>query len=214
MYLPLHDVSETKYYFRISAKVCFLTVSVPLVAFLCCVIITMVKDFEEANNTHCKVPNIFPSISASVGNFEPQINLAVTLNVLENLSLLGLTHWTSSSNYPYHESCFKTFIGASVFYMLLTCIMLSNCRRRSKLTNKEKYSVKLKWRAFSLNVTSFACAAIFFLRHNRFCEPYVYSMFGFSEYIVVMSNILFHLTSVYDLQIKFIYLTKRGLITE
>lgn len=136
MYLPLHDVSETKYYFRISAKVCFLTVSVPLVAFLCCVIITMVKDFEEANNTHCKVPNIFPSISASVGNFEPQstiwktaiyihaplrfyiislrwkyykkvirseclflVNLAVTLNVLENLSLLGLTHWTSSSNY-------------------------------------------------------------------------------------------------------------------
>lgn len=96
----------------------------------------MYKDFESANNTHCKVPNVFPSISASIGNYEPQITiwktaiylhapirfylvylrwkyytsiiqedcliivkLAVFLNVIENMTLIGLTHWTSSRNY-------------------------------------------------------------------------------------------------------------------
>lgn len=96
----------------------------------------MYKDFENANNTHCKVPNVFPSISASIGNYEPQntiwkvaiyahapfrffiiflraqhyekiirddclpaVKLAIILNIIENVALLGLTHWTSSRYY-------------------------------------------------------------------------------------------------------------------
>ncbi|KAJ8721444.1 hypothetical protein PYW07_002219 [Mythimna separata] len=251
MYLPLYNASEKKYYIKIPSKLCFSVVSVPLFAFITCVVITMYKDFESANHTHCKVPNIFPSISASIGNYEPQstiwrtaiylhapirfyilylrwnyyrsiilescaviVKLAVFLNIIENFALLGLTHWTSSKNYPYHEVCFKTFIGTSVFYMLLTCIMLSKLRRRPNITHREKHSVKLKWRAFVVNVSSFAAAAYFFLRHNRQCEPYIYSMFGLSEYIVVISNIVFHLTTAYDLQINFICITNKGIITE
>lgn len=136
MYLPLHDVPERKDNFRIPGKLCFFTVSAPLYAFMSCVIITMYKDSENANKTHCNVPNMFPSISASIGNYEPQstiwktaiyvhaplrfymvvlrwkyyrraikenldiiVNIAVFLNVIENLSLLGLTYWTSSANY-------------------------------------------------------------------------------------------------------------------
>lgn len=136
MYLPLHNVSEKRYYIRIPAKLCFSAVSVPLFAFITCVVMTMYKDFESANHTHCKVPNVFPSISASIGNYEPQstiwktaiyihapirfciiylrwnyyrnviqddcviiVKLAVFLNIIENLALLGLTHWTSSKNY-------------------------------------------------------------------------------------------------------------------
>ncbi|CAH1646605.1 unnamed protein product [Spodoptera littoralis] len=253
MYLPLYNESEKKIYnyIKIPSKFCYYVVSVPLFAFISCVVITMYKDFENANNTHCKVPNVFPSISASIGNYEPQstiwkaavyihapmrfymlylrwkyyrsvvlescvviVKLAVFLNIIENFALLGLTHWTSSKNYPYHEVCFKTFIGTSVFYMLFTCIMLSKLRRRPNITYREKHSVKLKWRAFIVNITSFASAAYFFLRHNRLCEPYVYSMFGLSEYIVVFSNILFHSTTVYDLQINFICLTNRGIVVE
>ncbi|KOB65304.1 Fgf receptor activating protein [Operophtera brumata] len=210
----------------------------------------MYKDFENANKTHCNVPNVFPSISASIGNYEPQstiwktaiyfhapvrmfmiflrwkyfrgviredcdiiVNIVVFLNVIENLALVGLTYWTSSENYSYHEKCFKTFIGTSLFYMLFICILLHKYRRRP-LVQKEKYSVKLKWRFFAVKVTSFALAAYFFLRHNRMCEPYVYSMFGLAEYIVVISNIAFHSTTVYDIQINFIYFTKQGFTTE
>lgn len=137
MYLPLHNVSGRKYFVRIPVtKLGFFTVSLPLFAFITCVLLTMYKDFERANNTHCKVPNIFPSISASIGNYEPQntiwktaiyvhapvrffiiylrweyyrniirencviiVKMAVFLNVIENLALIGLTHWTSSENY-------------------------------------------------------------------------------------------------------------------
>ncbi|XP_049867926.1 post-GPI attachment to proteins factor 2 [Pectinophora gossypiella] len=252
MYLPLHNVSRKKYFFRVPVtKLCFFTVSLPLLAFVICVLMTMYKDFENANNTHCKVPNVFPSISASIGNYEPQrtiwrtaINvhaplrffivylrgqyyknvvrencfivakLALFLNIMENIALIGLTHWTSSLHYPFHETCFKTFIGTSIFYMFFTCMMLTKYRRRPTVSNKEMYSVKLKWRAFFVNVGSFAFAAYFFLRHNKLCEPYVYSMFGFAEYIVVISNIIFHLTTVYDLQISYIYFTKSGLVIE
>ncbi|XP_072938687.1 post-GPI attachment to proteins factor 2-like [Epargyreus clarus] len=252
MYLPLHNVIDRKYLFRVPVtKLCVFTVSLPLCAFVACVLMTMFKDFDSANNTHCKVPNVFPSISASIGNYEPQrtlwrialyvhaplrffiiylrweyyrnvirqncifiVKVAVFLNVIENLALLGVTHWTSSLNYPYHEACFETFIGTSIFYMFFTSLMLTKYRRRTTMTQLETYSVKLKWRAFLTNVSSFAFAAYFFLRHNRLCEPYVYSMFGFSEYIVVVSNMMFHMTTVYDLKVQFIYLTKKGVVIE
>lgn len=137
MYLPLHNVSRKKYFFKISVtKLGLLCVLLALFGFITCVLMTMYKDFENANNTHCKVPNIFPSISASVGNYEPQktiwrsaiyisapirflfvylrgqyyrnvirencyfiVKLAVFFNIIENLALLGLTHWTSSDYY-------------------------------------------------------------------------------------------------------------------
>ncbi|XP_023936936.2 post-GPI attachment to proteins factor 2 [Bicyclus anynana] len=252
MYLPLHNGAERKYFVKISVKKFGLfTVSLPLFAFITCILITLYKDYETANNTHCKVPNVFPSISASIGNFEPQrsiwrtaiyghaplrffmiylrwnyyrnvisqscafvVKLAVFLNIIENLSLIGLTYWTSSKNYPFHEACFKTFIGCSIFYMFFTCMMLTKYRRRTTLTHLEKYSIMLKWRSFLVNVGSFAFAAYFFLRHNRLCEPYVYSMFGFSEYIVVVSNIMFHMTTVYDVRKQFIYFTRNGFLIE
>lgn len=71
----------------------------------------------------------------------------------------------------YHEKCFKTFMGTSVFYMLFICILLNKYRRRPQV-HKEKYSTKLKWRFLAINVTSFAFAAYFFWRHNSMCEPY------------------------------------------
>ncbi|XP_063366063.1 post-GPI attachment to proteins factor 2 [Cydia amplana] len=252
MYIPLYNETKRRYFCRLSVtKLCVVTVSLPLFAFITCVLMTMYKDFQNANKTHCDVPNVFPSISASIGNYEPQssiwrsavyahapmrffiiylrweyyrnvisdkleiiIKLAVLLNIIENLSLLGLTHWTSSLHYPYHEFCFKMFIGTSVFYMLFTCMMLTKYRRKATVSSSEMQSVKLKWRAFVVNIGSFAFAAYFFLRHNRLCEPYVYSLFGFSEYIVVISNIMFHLTTVYDLRRQFLCVSLRGIHLE
>ncbi|XP_041988022.1 post-GPI attachment to proteins factor 2 [Aricia agestis] len=253
MYLPLHNAAEKRYLVRIPIKKLGLfTVSLPLFSFLTCVLLTMYKDFENANRTHCNVPNVFPSISASIGNYEPQhtiwtvaiyihsplrffiiylrweyyksiiehnyviiVKMAVMMNIIENLSLIGLTHWTSSQNYPYHEVCFKVFVGTSILYMFFICMLLTKYRRRSASSSHlEAKSMKLKWRAFFINVGSFAFAAYFFLRHNRLCEPYVYSMFAFSEYLVVVTNMLFHLTTVYDLRKQFIFFTRNGIIFE
>lgn len=42
----------------------------------------------------------------------------------------------------------------------------------------------------------------------------VYSLFGFAEYIVVISNIMFHLTTVYDLKRQFVSVSLRGIYLE
>ena len=41
-------------------KLVLVVVSLPLVAFLLCVLISLLKDFEEVNNTHCKVKKVVP----------------------------------------------------------------------------------------------------------------------------------------------------------
>lgn len=156
MYIPLHNESKKHFYISVRlTKLCFFTVSLPLFAFIGCVLLTMYKDFENANNTHCKVPNVFPSISASIGNYEPQrtiwqiaiyihvlprflivylrwkyysnvilkdyygiVQFAVLLNILENLSLLGLTFWTSSKHYRKQNlSCIIILNIDDIFYI-------------------------------------------------------------------------------------------------
>lgn len=42
-------------------------------------------------------------------------------------------------------------------------------------------------------------ATYFFFRHNSHCEPYIYTLFALSEYIIVLSNIYFHSLAYYDL---------------
>ncbi len=47
--------------------------TLPLLAFFSCIFISLMKDFELANQTHCHVRNWLPSISASISKFYPQI---------------------------------------------------------------------------------------------------------------------------------------------
>lgn len=47
-------------------------VSLALGAFLFTILWTVIFDFERATYTHCDVSNYLPSISAAIGNYEPQ----------------------------------------------------------------------------------------------------------------------------------------------
>ncbi len=53
--------------------ICLFAITLPLLAFISCIVISLVKDFELANQTHCRVKNWLPSISASISKFYPQI---------------------------------------------------------------------------------------------------------------------------------------------
>ena len=38
----------------------------------------------------------------------------------------------------------------------------------------------------------------FYYWHNEYCTPYVYSFFCICEYVIVLSNMVFHATAYYD----------------
>ncbi|XP_046388823.1 post-GPI attachment to proteins factor 2-like [Ischnura elegans] len=123
--------------------------------------------------------------------------IACWLNVIENLALIGLTFISSADNYAIHEKCFITFMVTSEVYMSLTCYLLRSARNIPP-SNVESLSLRMKWKLVAVNVISFLAAAYLFVRHNMYCEPWVYSAFAFCEYIVVLTNMAFHMTAYWD----------------
>lgn len=216
-------------------KLAVITVMFPVVGFLFCVVWSLLYNFEQANATHCLVYNFLPSLSAAIGNYQPQrfvwqfsvlvhappryaiaflyknfhvgllrkrskglAKLACLLNITELSSLVGLTMWTSISNYEIHKFCFSTFIISSLLYMVLLIVINRVTREGDLLTASERKSIRYKKRLFVANFCSIACAVYFFVRHNTYCEPGVYSLFALSEYVFVYSNIGFHMTAYWD----------------
>ncbi|KAJ8937268.1 hypothetical protein NQ314_011974 [Rhamnusium bicolor] len=130
--------------------------------------------------------------------------IAFFLNIVENVALIILSFFTSSKFYAVHEKAFITFILGSEMYMILTCILQSRYKKQSRV------SFKWKKRFLITNLMCIFSAVYFFMRHNSLCEPYVYTLFALSEYIVVLSNMAFHLTAYFDFENKDLVVYKHG----
>jgi len=79
-----------------------------------------------------------------------------------------------------------------------------------KLTGPEIQSLRYKK---SILKTYFFCIPLlvyFYYRHNEYCEPYVYSVFCLLEYVIVLSNMCYHMTAYLDLAEVTVVLPKRG----
>jgi post-GPI attachment to proteins factor 2 len=63
-------------------------------------------------------------------------------------------------------------------------------------------SKKLKQAIFFTYNMSILCSFYFYIRHNTYCEPYVYSFFSVCEYVIVLTNIAFHMTIISDLSLR------------
>lgn len=48
------------------------------------------------------------------------------------------------------------------------------------------------------NMFCFVVALYFYYRHNTYCEPGMYTAFAFMEYLIVLSNMGFHMAAYYD----------------
>lgn len=111
----------------------------------------------------------------------------------------------------------------SELYMIITCILQSRYR------SKDRISLRWKKRLVVVNVVFILLAGYFFIRHNSHCEPYgknkdtisfiyrifficfaVYSLFALSEYIVVLTNMAFHMTASLDFKDKDLVVYKYG----
>ncbi|EFN69959.1 Post-GPI attachment to proteins factor 2 [Camponotus floridanus] len=123
-------------------------------------------------------------------------NVALVMYTVENTSLVTLSFWTSDENYTFHKMSFIMFLITSFIHMFLAYYIMRNCLNVAK--DFHDTSLKWKWRSMMLNVFSIFIACYFFYRHNKYCEPFVYSMFALSEYGVVISNMGYHLTAALD----------------
>lgn len=131
-------------------------------------------------------------------------------NVCENCFLLGLTLIASTSHYPIHAFCFTSFLITSLLYMVLSCFLLK-FRRKYPPTNLESRTLKWKFQCLAINMLCFFVAGYFFVRHNKYCEPGVYSLFALFEYGVVLTNMGFHILAVWDFYDKTVIISSRGI---
>ncbi|XP_036364208.1 post-GPI attachment to proteins factor 2-like isoform X3 [Octopus sinensis] len=120
--------------------------------------------------------------------------IACVLHIIENLALLGLTYVASNENHYAHEKFFITFLVSSLCYMLLTIILVKWGRTYDgrTMSARERKSYSTKFTLFVFNISCCFIAAYVYWRHNKYCEPGVYSIFALIEYLMVFSNITFH----------------------
>ncbi|XP_075891853.1 acyltransferase PGAP2-like [Nelusetta ayraudi] len=123
------------------------------------------------------------------------LNLAFSM--CENLGLLLLTYVSSSETYFVHKEGFVLFIISSLIYMTITCRLWRSIKEYS-LCYEDVKSHHWKVRFLILNVSCCAFAGFFFWKHNMYCESGSYTLFALFEYLVVISNMAFHLTAVWD----------------
>ncbi|XP_076002490.1 acyltransferase PGAP2-like [Genypterus blacodes] len=123
--------------------------------------------------------------------------LSLAFSVLENLGLLLLTYVSSSETYFVHKEGFVLFIFSSLIYMIITCRLWKVIKTYS-LNPEDAKSHHWKVRLLLFFVCFCAFAAFFFWKHNMYCEGGSYTFFALFEYLVVFSNMAFHLTAVWD----------------
>jgi len=129
----------------------------------------------------------------SLGSATPRlVSLNFGLNIVENLSLLGLSFVTSSDIFELHEAFFITFMGTSMISMVLTMFYLyPHCGFQAR-SGDERRAIGYKKKLVKTSLGAAALALYFYWRHNEYCEPYVYSFFGLFEYVIVLCNIGYH----------------------
>ncbi|XP_029029108.1 post-GPI attachment to proteins factor 2 [Betta splendens] len=123
--------------------------------------------------------------------------LALLCSLAENTGLLLLTYVSSTETYNVHKNGFIVFIASSLLHMLITC-RLWHVIRRSYVNPEEVTSCGWKMRLFIFNCICCLVAYYFFRRHNKYCEPGIYTLFALCEYLVVISNMAFHMTAFWD----------------
>ena len=116
----------------------------------------------------------------------------------------------SREDFKMHKNSFAIFLIVSAIYMLLSFWLFTFKWSRPR-TEAEVTGQNLKKRMVQANCGCVLIAMYLYYRHNRYCEPGMYSIFSIFEYGVVLTNMGYHWTSYYDfydktLQVWNIYL--------
>ena len=89
------------------------------------------------------------------------------------------------------------FLVVSAIHMLLTFFLLTFKFSQPRSLHEER-GQSLRKRMVQANCGCVLIAMYLYYRHNRYCEPGMYSIFSIFEYGVVLTNMGYHWTSYYD----------------
>ena len=95
-----------------------------------------------------------------------------------------------------HKVSFTVFLASSAMYMFVSFWIVNGSRGQRPL--HEKRGLALKRRMLKINIGCILMAAYFYYRHNKYCEPGVYTLFSVFEYGVVLTNMGYHWAAYYD----------------
>jgi len=117
--------------------------------------------------------------------------------IFEVLSLLMLSFAPSREDFKLHKNSFAVFLVVSALYMLLTFWLL-HFKWLKPRRPWEETGHRLKKLMVQANMGCILVCLYLYYRHNRYCEPGIYSIFSIFEYGVVLTNMGYHWTSYYD----------------
>ncbi|XP_023224991.1 post-GPI attachment to proteins factor 2-like isoform X1 [Centruroides sculpturatus] len=143
-----------------------------------------------------RVTNVDPGQRAK---YDKIVKWNYWFNILEIMSLVGVTYISNRENYPVHEKIFIVFMFASVAYMLGTCIA-SYKGRPKEMTDMERKSMKVKFFLFAIIIVFSGGMMHFFYKHRVYCVEMAFSWFSLCEYVICFANMAFHATIVWDLK--------------
>jgi len=123
--------------------------------------------------------------------------LCSSFNIAEIFSLLLLSLVPSKDDFGLHKFGFGSFLLFSAAYISSSYVLFSNYRK-TKLSSMERKSMQWKKNLLTTNFTAIVLALYIYWRHNKYCEPGMYSVFSVLEYTVVITNMMYHSTAYWD----------------
>lgn len=124
------------------------------------------------------------------------LHLCFLLNLMEIISLCGVTYVSNRENYPVHEKIFITFMVSSLSYMLTTIKVFKIVH--PVMTADQQYSFNIKKYLFVVSIVSTVGLFVFFLKHRFLCHEMAFSWFSTCEYLIATCNMAFHVTVILD----------------
>lgn len=115
-YIPLVEEEISRFRLIIPfPKIAWLTVSLPFFGFIFCILWSMYYNFEKSTETHCKVYNFLPSVSAAIGHYRPQKDIwEIVISIQAFTRILVLYMYYKY----YNESVYKWAQGMTNFALV------------------------------------------------------------------------------------------------
>lgn len=128
--------------------------------------------------------------------------LRAVIHITEQFGLIALTVIPSRENLFAHQTGFATFWVCSILNMLITTWLNYRTVKKSSSpvseSSKFKEALNLRIACTSTHLISSVFALFWYVAHEKWCQDYSYSYFAISEWVVVWSNIYFHLAEGLD----------------